>query len=61
VRCHVPDRARVQPAALCLLFNADEANASSSPASTWRICLDTGKGRPMTFAGGAELSIPEAQ
>ena len=61
VRPHLADTSRIQPAALCLLFNAAQSPAEfrlPSVASRWRLFLDTGKTAPDDIvAAGAEPSI----
>ena len=62
VRPHMPARARPQPQALCLLFNAGEASVEFHlplpGASGWRLCLDTGNASPNDiFALGTEPLI----
>ena len=61
VQPHLADTSRIQPAALCLLFNAAQSPAEfrlPSVASRWHLCLDTGKTAPDDIvAAGAEPSI----
>lgn len=64
VRPHLPDPARVQSDALCLLFNAGEAAVGfelpQGTAAGWRVCIDTANSPPNDIhALGDEPPIPE--